>query len=316
MELVNMENKLPSGHIVEFAGTLTQNTKRAYMGDIVQFFNIKDVSELTIDMVQSVTPSMVNQYIESLLEQGKSPSTINRKMQALSKFYKFLCKRNVGIMDYNPFSSDEGAARFKTKRYSNTRALTDDEVQKIIQTISEDQSILGIRNKIIVLLLATTGMRRGEIAKLKIGDIIMYQENHVIEIMGKGRKERFVVIAKAIKQYIDRYLQLRRLTYMDKDEPLFVSHSSNSEGGTAITAQTVYNKIKKIAKKTGIEANSISPHCFRHTYITNSLEMGCDIEDVQDRVGHADIGSTRRYDHTHRIIKNNPADELANKFIP
>lgn len=298
-------------HIVELAGSLSKSTKRAYLNDIKQFFGINDFSELTIDMVRNVNVATSNKYFEDMLKLGYAEATINRKMQALSKFYKFLCRREVGIMDYNPFSSDEGSVRLKVKRYSNTRALTDDEVKNIIKVISEDRSILGLRNKIMILLLATTGMRRQELAKLKIGNIGINMGQFVIEYTAKGGKPMYIVIAKTVKQYIDQYIQLRGLSYMDKDQPLLISHSSNADPTKHISPETIYQTVKKVAFKAGLEADSISPHCFRHTYITKSLEMGCSIEDVQDRVGHADISTTRRYDHTRRIINNNPADEMA-----
>lgn len=311
---LSVENNVAIGLVAELANSLTPNTKRAYLADIKQFFNIKDINQLTIDQVRSVTVATANQYFLKLNEQGLSASTINRKLQALTKFYKICCRREVGIMDYNPFSSDEGTARLKTKRYSNTRSLVDDEVKKFMEVISEDKSILGLRNKIIMLMLATTGMRRAEIASLTVGQITKNMGVPVVEFMGKGFQERFVVIAEAIKTLIDQYIALRGLTYRDWSMPLFVSHSSNAKEVKAITTETIYQLVKKTAKKAGLDEESISPHCFRHTYITKSLELGCSIQDVQDRVGHADVGTTRRYDHTARIIKGNPANELASIY--
>lgn len=313
-EIIINENTGLQNHIVELAGSLSKSTKRAYLNDIKQFFGINDFSELTINMVRNVNVATSNRYFEKMVKLGYAEATINRKMQALSKFYKFMGRREVGVMNYNPFSSDEGSGRLKTKRYSNTRALTDNEVKSIMSIISQDRSILGLRNKIMVLLLATTGMRRQELAKLKIDNIGINMGKHVIEYIAKGGKPMYIVIAKTIKTYIDHYIQLRGLTYMDKDQPLLISHSSNADPTKHISTETIYQTIKKVANKAGLEADSISPHCFRHTYITKSLDMGCTIEDVQDRVGHADISTTRRYDHTRRIINNNPADEMAQLY--
>lgn len=303
--------QIPETLISQLAGSMTDNTRRAYMNDIQQFFNINNFKQLTVDMIRDVDVSSSNKYFMTLKDQGYANSTINRKLQALTKFYKFLCRREVGVMDYNPFSADEGSARLKVKKYSNTRSLTDDEVKTFMEVISEDKTIIGLRNKIILLLLATTGMRRTEIADLTIGQITKNMGSHVVEFEGKGNKERFVVIAEPIKVLIDRYLGIRELTYMDKSKPLFTSHSSNSKEDKCITSEVIYQLIKKIAKQANLDADSISPHCFRHTYITKSIQLGCDIIDIQDRVGHADLGTTRRYDHTLRIIENNPADNLA-----
>lgn len=307
--ITNNVNAVSPKHIIELSGVMTPNTKRAYLADIRAFFEIKDFSELTTNMVAKITVSKVNKYFQNLSDEGYSPATINRKLQALSKFYKYMSRREVGIIDYNPFSSDEGAMRFKAKNYSNTRSLTDDEVRSIMETLGKDKSILGIRNKIIVLILATTGLRRSEIAEMRVGQITTMDGQAIIEVVGKGNKERFVVIAKGIKDLIDTYLGLRGLSYQDKQKALFVSHSQNKLAGM-ITAQTIYNTIKEVAGKAGLEAGSISPHCFRHTYVTKSLDMGCPLEDVQDRVGHSDISTTRRYDHTRRMLKGNPADAM------
>lgn len=307
-------NTLPQKYIYELAGSLTSNTKRAYLGDIKRFYDISDFSELTLDMVQGVDVERANKYIDKLVEQGKKPSTINRSIRALSKFYRYLCRREIGIMTYNPFSSDEGINIFKIGNQSTGRALLDDEVIKFIEVINEDKSIIGLRNKIIILMLATTGMRRSEVSGTKIGQISVSEGEYIINAVGKGRKTRIVVISKGLKIYIDKYLEARGLTYKDKNKPLFDNHSSNGEENSGISHQTVYRAVKGIANKAGLEVDNISPHSLRHTYITNSLKEGCPLEDVQDRVGHADPSTTRRYDHLRRIINNNPADKFLEKF--
>jgi site-specific recombinase XerD len=284
------------------------------MTDILQFFNVNNPSQITIDMVRNVNVATANQYFEKLHDEGYSNSTINRKLQALSKLYKFFCRKEIGVIDYNPFSSDEGTARLKVRNYSNTRSLTDNEVRTFMSVLSIDRTILGVRNKIIMLLIATTGMRRAEVSSLYIGMIGKMMGKTIIDFSGKGNKERFVEIADSIKKLIDQYLKLRGLTYMDKNQPLFVSHAHNADPTKPIGTETIYRLVKGVAKEAGLDESSISPHCFRHTYITKSLDLGCDISDIQDRVGHSSISTTRRYDHTQRILKNNPANALAEMF--
>lgn len=313
----NVINQVPTYHITELAGSLSDNTKRAYLADIRQFFGIRDFAELTIDMVARTKVSHVNRYFKRLAEEGLSPSTINRKLQALSKFYKFMARREVGIVEYNPFSSDEGAMRFKSKNYSNTRSLQDEEVRAIMEIITKDNSILGIRNQILILMLATTGMRRDELATLKIGYLKKSDGKDLIEFTGKGNKERMVVIAKSIRELIGKYLDMRGVTLSDKNLPMFVSHSTrnnNIASSTSITTQSIYNLVKKVAGEAGVDAESVSPHCFRHTYVTRSLEMGVPLDTIQDRVGHSDISTTKRYAHTKKILEDNPADALADLY--
>lgn len=306
-------------YIMEFAGQLAEETKRAYLSDIRDFFDVSNIYEITIDMVREVTPSVVNKYAKGLIMNGRSTATVNRKLQSLSRFYKYLGRKNIGIVDYNPISTDEGAVRFKTRNYSNTRALTKDEVKRMIEVINEDKTIVGLRNKIIILLLATTGMRREEIANIKLSDFSTYKENYIIEFIGKGLKDRMVVVADIIIKYIEDYLEMRGLSLQNKNKYLFVSHSSvtgsrDYKETRPITTQTVYRVVKQVAKKAGLDESSISPHCLRHTYITESLNADIPMEVIQDRVGHISSNTTKRYDHTNKITKDNPANDWANEL--
>jgi len=309
--------KIPLKSIDIYSKTLSNNTRKAYIKDLKDFYSVSDLNNITMEQVLSVNVSSAQQFRESLMAKGFKPSTVNRKLTSLSNFYNFLCMHEVGIMSYNPFSTKEGLRRVKqNKRYSNTRCLTKDEVSMMVQASLSNQSIEGIRNSLVVLLMATTGMRRSELINIKIGDIKKTCGKDVIEIVGKGEKERYVVVSTIVKKIINRYLNLRKLTYQDRDNYLLVNHSKryyNEEH--SITDKTIYNIIKEIASKSGIDTDNLSPHCLRHTFITESLSLGCKLEDVQDIVGHADISTTRRYDHTNRVINNNPAEKLEQLFL-
>lgn len=317
MNLVNIQNKQVSNvgsYIDELSKQLTKNTKKAYINDIKDFFGIKNTKDLTIEMVRNVTVTDANIFAEQLYEKGLSTSTINRKLQALSKFYSLLMRRDIRLVEYNPFDPKEGAVRFKINSYSKSKTLTKEDIELMLKELNSDKSIIGLRNRIILYLLLTTGMRRDEIANIRIGQIKQTQGKYIIEFTGKGRKERFVVLAKEIKQMIDEYLNKRGISYNDKDLPLFISHSTNADPTKPITTETIYQLIKSLSKKAGLD-ESISPHDFRHTYVTQSIEMGIPLETIQDRVGHSDIKTTRRYDHTLRIIKDNPADAILEIYL-
>ena len=124
---VNIEDK--------YTNTLSPETKRAYTQAIQEFFG-KQLSEITVNDMQSVTPDHANQYALALENKGLTHATINRKLSALHSFYQFLCRRSVAIMNYNPFSTDEGSIRFKNaqKDYSDKKALTPEEVKKVLMS--------------------------------------------------------------------------------------------------------------------------------------------------------------------------------------
>lgn len=304
-----------------YTKSLGENTRRAYTKDVAEFFGVKDISEVTLEQVKSVNVASAMEYRDKLLALGKAESTINRKLTSLSAFYSYLCRYEVGIMAYNPFSSKEGLRRMtQNKRYSNTRCLTVDEVKKLVRVTMEGSDIEAVRNRIIILLLATTGMRRTELTSIKVGNIRHSHGENIVEIKGKGDKERIIVISPTIKVMIDTYLTMRGLTYNDKGQYLLASHTSNAyhfnEGEPKpISAQSVYLVVKKVAEHAGIHAEDVSPHCLRHTWFTEALDSGLAIQDVADMGGHSDLATTRRYDHTKRVISNNPASMLTDKFM-
>lgn len=295
-----------------YTKTLTKETKRSYMQTIKEFFGVNELNEVSIQDMQSVTPDTVNEYAHRLLKKGLKPATVNKKLSALQSFYSFLCRRAVGVMTYNPCSTNEGAIRFKNaaKQYSDKRALTPSEVKGMIEATKYTEGLAGIRDRIIIELLATTGMRRAELCSIKLGDIKVDSGKKIIEIIGKGDKPRIIVLSSHISELIDKYVAGRELTYKDVDMPLITSHGNRGDSTKPITKNSVYRIIKQYAKYSGLDETTISPHCLRHTYATQCIEMGIELQDVKDLMAHSSINTTLRYNHSYNVIKNNPADKL------
>ena len=299
-----------------YTNTLTPETKRSYMQTIKEFFGVDDISKISIEDMQSVTPDWANAYAHKLLDKGISKATINKKLSALQNFYKFLCRRNVGICSYNPFSTDEGAIRFKnaSKDYSDKRVLAPEEIKKLFDSARSMEGIKGIRDLLILELLATTGMRRAELCGIKIGDIKLNLGVKVIEITGKGDKTRMIVVSRNVDKLIDQYLEARGVTYKDKNLPLITTHS-NRGSGQPMTPNTVYRAVKQHADNAGIDADSISPHALRATYATTVYdELDMDVNTIRELMGHSSQSTTQRYIKSVNMIRNNPANKLDNMF--
>lgn len=307
LETVNVEEM--------FTNTLGKETKRAYVQAIKEFFG-KDLCNITIEDMQSVTPEMANQYAMNLLNNGLKRTSINRKLAALHSFYKFLCRRSVGIMTYNPFDTDEGCIRFKNaqKNYIAKRALVTDEVKTMFDLAKMDNSIIGIRDLLVLELLATTGMRRAEICEIKIGDIQLTQGVYAINIVGKGNKERIIVASNEVMGIINKYMNMRGITMKDKDEYLLVSHANRKSGSGKVSTNMIYRIVKHYAELADIDPDTISPHTLRHTFATQCIGMGTPIQDVQQLMGHASINTTELYNHSFNIINNNPAEKLTSMY--
>lgn len=307
LETVNVEEM--------FTNTLGKETKRAYVQAIKEFFG-KDLCNITIEDMQAVTPEMANKYAMNLLNNGLKRTSINRKLSALHSFYKFLCRRSVGIMTYNPFDSDEGCIRFKNaqKNYIAKRALVTDEVKTMFDLAKMDNSIIGVRDLLVLELLATTGMRRAEICEIKIGDIQLTQGVYAINIVGKGNKERIIVASNEVMGIINKYMNMRGITMKDKDEYLLVSHANRKSGSGKVSTNMIYRIVKHYAELADIDPDTISPHTLRHTFATQCIGMGTPIQDVQQLMGHASINTTELYNHSFNIINNNPAEKLTSMY--
>ena len=314
--LVQGNTQLATVNVEEmFTNTLGKETKRAYVQAIKEFFG-KDLCNITIEDMQAVTPEMANKYAMNLLNNGLKRTSINRKLSALHSFYKFLCRRSVGIMTYNPFDSDEGCIRFKNaqKNYIAKRALVADEVKTMFDLAKMDNSIIGVRDLLVLELLATTGMRRAEVCEIKIGDIQLTQGVYAINIVGKGNKERIIVASNEVMGIINKYMNMRGITMKDKDEYLLVSHANRKSGSGKVSTNMIYRIVKHYAELADIDPDTISPHTLRHTFATQCIGMGTPIQDVQQLMGHASINTTELYNHSFNIINNNPAEKLTSMY--
>lgn len=302
-----------------YTNTLTPITKINYISTIKSFFGVQDLRDISVQDMQAVTPDIVNVWAHRQLMEGNAKSTINRKLSAMHSFYDFLCRRNVGIMTYNPFSTNQGAIRFKNaiKDYSDQKALTPIETSKLLRSVNAKgrtgmDQVVAYRDLLVLQILITTGLRRAEVCGIKIGDITLNQGRWTVSVLGKGNKVRLMVLAEPVKHTIDTYFKLRGVTYGDKALPLIISHSSNADSAAHVNTSTIYRIVKKYADKAGLDAELISPHNLRHTFATMSYdELGVNKDSLQSLMGHASSSTTSRYIHSVEMIKNSPASALA-----
>lgn len=317
------DNNVPSNTVfnpIGYTNTLSEKTKLVYVSTILEFFNVKKLEDVTIDRIQNVDTDMANAWAVSMLEQGLKKSTINKKMCALRNFYKFLCRRSVGVMTFNPFDTDEGAIRYKNavSAISSCKTLSPEEIQTMVFVASSKKGIEGLRNKIIMNLLWSTGMRREEIINLRIGNIQQQYDDgelcHVFSFYGKGDKLRIAGITDEVYADIMTYIEKRKLTIRDKDEPMFISHSSNSDKSKPLSDDTIYRIVKDAAKGAGLDPSNIHPHTLRHTFATITYKSGMGINELKDIMGHSSINTTNRYIHTNDTMSKavEAADQMMN----
>lgn len=270
---------------------LSKNTSENYIRDISQYCefltkyrNISNPEDITIDDVRS--------YLNSLKRNHISSASQSRKLSAIKSFHKFLMlekyvTKNVAKLVQNP----------KLEKKLPT-VLSIEEVDNLLNCLTEDTP-LELRNKTMIELAYSSGLRVSELINLKIGNL--HLQSGFIEIYGKGNKERIVPVGGEAIDLINKYLETARLLYINNKSKDFVFLTRN---GTNMTRQMFFDIIKEKAKLAGI-TKDVSPHKLRHSFASHLLERGIDLRLIQELLGHESISTTEIYTHINNMkLKN------------
>lgn len=253
----------------------SSNTVTGYYEDLVFFKDFLDIKEISFfDVDYSIIRDFYS-YMESF---NYSLSTISRKTSSIRNFYKFLSRNNY--IDFNPFT----LVRMPKKDKRLPRFLYYNELSLLFSYCSDD-SLFGLRDRLIIEILYATGVRVGELEYVKICDIDF--DNNSIRVFGKGSKERIVYFGEYAKDVLNRYLSCRD----DSCEYLLINKKGNR-----LTARGISYILNNIIKKSGLGFD-VSPHMFRHSFATHLLNEGCDISTVQELLGHKSLRATQVYTH-------------------
>ena len=264
----------------------SKNTLESYIRDLRFFL------EYTNKEVIDITKKDIDNYVLHVLPMYNE-SSINRIIASIKSFYKYLSL----FKGYVNISEDvESLKRKKTL----PKYLSIEEVDKLLDIKIENA--FDYRNKTILELLYSTGLRATELISLDI--INIDTTNMVVNVYGKGNKERIVPLSKIAVNYLDMYINVyRNMLFVKNQKPtdsLFLNNHGNR-----MTRQGLYKIIGEVAKKQGIE-KEITPHVLRHSFATHMIECGADIRSVQELLGHENIVTTEIYTHlANNFIKDN-----------
>lgn len=249
---------------------------------LIEFLELKRMSK-SLDML---TTQNLRNYVSYMKNTKKySSTTINRKINSLRSFAKFLV-----INDYMEINfMDKITAPKKEKKLP--KVMNKKELEKFLSVIMEYSKGNGLRDRAIFNLYASTGIRRQELINLNISDIDL-GENTLSIINGKGGKDRVIPIFEPTTAYLWEYL-MTRLPVANNHEPLFQSIYGNRISTTAI--QQLFRRYMRIA---GLDDKGYTLHTLRHTYATLILQNGGNLMEIKDLLGHADLNSTSIYLHT------------------
>lgn len=257
---------------------LSQNTIEAYMRDIEQFqhFILRQYDCLPKDVVRE----NIERYMDWLYDRGTKKSSQARQLSGIKSFFNYLLLKDMIASSPAELILPPKPAKVLPD------TLSTDEIDRMIATI-DDSSPKGIRDKAILEVLYSCGLRVSELCNLRLGDLF-FGEGY-IRIIGKGDKQRLVPISGVACERIQRYKEVR--TKKTTEDTLFMNNR-----GTKLTRVMIFNIIKQAALLAGID-KSISPHTLRHSFATHLLEGGANIRQVQEMLGHESILTTEVYTH-------------------
>ena len=276
--------------------SLSTNTIDAYLTDLDKL--LRFLSEENIH-VYDVTLEHLETFSAGLLDLGIHPSSQARILSGIRAFYRFL------VMDGRLNADPTELLESPQTGFHLPEVLTVEEIDKLIESI-DLSTPEGQRNRTMLEVLYSCGLRVSELCTLKLSDL--YLEQGFIKVEGKGSKQRLVPISpRAIKElhyyFIDRNAIAIKPGYEDF---VFISRR-----GKNISRIMVFHIIKELADRIGLTKN-ISPHTFRHSFATHLLEGGANLRAIQTMLGHESIGTTEIYTHIDRnmlrseIIEHHP----------
>tara|TARA_B110000305_G_scaffold211657_1_gene246199 strand:+ start:522 stop:1412 length:891 start_codon:yes stop_codon:yes gene_type:complete len=259
----------------------SKHTLIAYHKDLLGFREFA-LSEFDFSEVNSVSYAIIRSWIVKLVGDGVSNRTINRKISSLRTYYKFLLK--IGDIEVSPLVKHKVLKTAKKLQVP----FSEKEIEDVLEILKEEDSFLGLRNKLIVELFYSTGMRRGELVNLKLNDISDSQKT--IKVLGKRNKERIIPLLPSALNTIASYIDYRKSLSSIKD----VHYLLLTEKGAKVYETLVYRVINNYFSKASEKVKK-SPHILRHSFATHLLNEGADIKSVKELLGHSSLASTQIY---------------------
>ena len=226
----------------------------------------------------------IRNYIRNLNKRGLAPSSISRSFSSIRSYYNFLTSEK--IIKKNPtliLSSPRLPKKLPV-------VLSEYEISAIIKCIDET-SQFGIRDKAIIEMLYSCGLRVSELCDLDLSNLFL--DDDLIRVFGKSMKERLLPIGKRAKTYLKNYLKHVRPIFNKQGQSSSVFLSRN---GKTLTRAMINKILTKWSSLSGV-SKIISPHTLRHSFATHLLEGGADLRFVQALLGHSDITTTQIYTH-------------------
>jgi integrase/recombinase XerC len=259
-------------------------TSLAYEKNLLDFFAYL-LTIYAIEDLKQIKHLHIRSWLASLKEAKQTATTINRKQSVLRSFFKYAQTQDWILT--NPISTLR--ALRTPERIPNF--LKDEETDFLFEELSFGEGFKGFTDRLILELLYQTGMRRAELLALKEQQIEW--SLHHLRVLGKGNKERLIPISQHLESQMQAYINEKKRLFENPNTSFFIL-----ENGQNLYAGYVYRLVKKhLSATTSLKKKS--PHVMRHTFATQLLNNGANLQAIKDLLGHSSLASTQIYTHNH-----------------
>ncbi len=262
----------------------SHHTKVAYNSNLLSFKDFVKTN-FSIDSIEKVSYNEIRSWIITLIENGNSNRTVNRKVSVLRSYYKFLLK--TGTIKSSPLQNHKV---LKTPKNLNV-PFSEDEIKSLFKGDHFLNDYRGILEKTIIAMFYFTGIRRIELINLKENNVLI--EEGILKVHGKRNKERLIPILDELLEIIKNYLK-------KKNEIIIKNYSSTffvNKKGKMLTESFVYKTVNHYFSIVSSKTKK-SPHMLRHSFATHLLDKGADLNSIKDLLGHSSLAATQLYTHT------------------
>ena len=272
---------------LEVERNVSAHTRVAYIADIQEFARFLQNNNFikSQDEIINAEPENIREYLRCLYRQKVKKVTVNRKVSSLRAFYKYVLR--TGKIKNNPA---EMIQTLKTEKYIPT-FLSVDEMFELLKP-QDENSVLDLRNRAMLEIFYSSGLRLSELAGLDLIDLDFNQK--LVKVRGKGKKERIVPVGgpalKVVQEYLEKIGEIRK----DTDGDIFKKPLFLNVRGERITTRSIARIVNEITSKSGI-GRKISPHALRHSFATHLLNAGADLRSIQELLGHESLSTTQKY---------------------
>lgn len=256
------------------------HTVLAYKNDLKQFFDF--LTTMEIQEIAETNHSIIRSWIINLIEHQISSRSVNRKLSTLKSYFKYLIKE--GVIEENPMQ--KVLAPKTAKRLPVF--IEESSMNLLLDEVNFGEGFMAARDKLILELFYSTGIRLSELINLKLNDINTYDQS--IKVLGKRNKERIIPLNNIVHNNIVEYL-IKREEKVFQGEFLFVT-----EKGKKMYEKLVYRLVNSyLGEVTTLTKKS--PHVLRHTFATHMLNNGADLNAIKEILGHSNLSATQIYTH-------------------